>query len=396
MRTPDDARLDDLVSAAESRVVALRRAVHRHPELAFAEHVTSALVAAELDELSITYRAHVGGTGVVARVPGSGRGPTLLLRADLDALPITEPAEGREVRSEVPGVMHACGHDGHVAVLLGTLRALAGLTWPGEVLAVFQPAEETDEGAAAVISSGSTAGADVALGLHLDTTLPSGAVAVGSGVQWAYCAQFSVVVTGEPGHAGFGTPVDSVAAAAACVLALDRLAGTWRPESHVSVAMLEGAAAPNVAPERVVVSGTLRTLDAAHELDNRRSVEHAVQAEARARGANAAVAWGVECPALDCDARVSELVRRAASASTRVRDLLPGRPSTGCDDFARYLQDTPGCYFRVGAAPASGPVSHHHPRFDIDEAALPVAVDVLLRASLLLLNEVGTWSGVRT
>lgn len=389
MTIPQDPCVDDLVSAAAPRVIELKRALHRHPELAFDEHVTAALVSTELESLGIPHQTNVGGTGVVARLPGRRPGRTVLLRADLDALPIHEPSDNRALSSEVAGVMHACGHDGHVAVLLGTLGALAALSWPGDVLAVFQPAEETDEGAAAVIASGATAGADVALGFHFDTTLPTGAVAVGSGVQWAHCVQFTVAVTGEPGHAGFGTSVDAVAAAASCVLALERLASTWGSEGHASVTMVEAAAAPNVAPELVILRGTLRTLDPERIVGNRTSVAHALADAAQRRGASVQVAWGAECPTLDCDVHVSGVVERAVTASSQVLELLSGRPSTGCDDFARYLHDAPGCYFRVGAAPDSGPVPHHHPRFELNDAALPVALDVQLRASLLLLLDGG-------
>ena len=171
----------------------------------------------------------VGGTGVLATLKGTAPGPAVLLRADMDALPLTETDDGRPTRSAVDGIMHACGHDGHVAVLLGVIAALRRLDeWPGRVIACFQPAEETDTGAAAVLRDwplGASASIDAVLGLHLDTMLPPGTVAVGDGVQWARCDQFTVAVEGEAGHAGFGTPIDAVAAAAAVVLAVERISG---------------------------------------------------------------------------------------------------------------------------------------------------------------------------
>ncbi|MFC7622668.1 M20 family metallopeptidase [Microlunatus sp. GCM10028923] len=376
----------ELVGRFEPRVRELRRQLHRRPELAFAEHATAALIAAELSDLAVDHQSGVAGTGVVARLDGDRPGPTLLLRADLDALPVQEADDGRAVRSEVPGVMHACGHDGHVAVLLGVLRVLATTSWPGRVIGVFQPAEETDEGAAAVIATGLTAGADAALGLHLDTTLPTGVVGVSAGVQWARCEQFQIEVGGEAGHAGFGTAVDAVAVAAECVLTIERLARDWPPGDHASVTVVRAAEAPNVTPERVTLQGTLRTLRPDSYAGQAAAVEQEFAAIGTRRGATIGVSWGPSCPALRCDPAISEEVRAAAAESTRVAEVRAGIPTTGCDDFARYLEAAPGCYFRVGAAPATGPVAHHHPRFDLAEESLSVAVEVLARSAFRVLN----------
>jgi amidohydrolase len=383
------APITALVAGVEGRVRDLRRRLHRRPELAFAEHATAALIADELTALSLDFRAEVAGTGVIARLAGDRPGPTLLLRADLDALPVEEADDGRAARSEVPGLMHACGHDGHVAILLGVLRILSAISWPGRVIAVFQPAEETDEGAAAMINTGLTTGADAALGLHLDTTLPTGVVGVGAGVQWARCEQFTVEVVGEAGHAGFGTPVNAVAAAADCILAIERLVRGWESGEQASVGVVRAAEAPNVAPERVLLQGTLRTLRPERYEARAAAVEHELGVIATRRGAKITVGWGPSCPALDCDPVITQEVRRASADSARVAEVRPGVPTTGCDDFARYLETTPGCYFRVGAAPASGPVPHHHPRFDLDEEALAVAVEVLVRAALRILSRPG-------
>ncbi len=214
-------------------------------------------------------------------------------------------------------------------------------------------------------------------------------VGVGAGVQWARCEQFTVEVVGEAGHAGFGTAVNAVAAAADCVLAIERIVGGWAAGEHASVGVVRAAEAPNVAPERVLLQGTLRTLRPERYDARAAAVEQQLRLIADRRGAKITVGWGPSCPALDCDPLITQEVRRAAVDSDRVREVRPGTPTTGCDDFARYLETTPGCYFRVGAAPASGPVPHHHPRFDLDEVSLGIGVDVLVRAALRILNRPG-------
>jgi amidohydrolase len=382
-----DERIRDVVDAGRAEVVRIRREIHRHPELAFEEHRTADLVAETLKELGVTPVSRVAGTGVVAVLQASQPGPTLLLRADMDALPITEADDGRPSRSSRDGVMHACGHDGHVAVLLGAVTALHRTSdaWRGRVVACFQPAEEPDTGARAVLEAWPAGDVDAVLGLHLDTTLPTGTVAVGEGLQWARCTQFTVDLEGEPGHAGFGTPVDAVAAAAEAVLVVERLSSQWPETSVAAATMVEGAQAPNVVPRTTVVRGTLRTLDPASAAARQDQFAQAVVDAARARGARAWVTWGPDCPELVCDPGIAAVVRDAAVAC-RSAVVTPGVPTTGCDDFSRFLALAPGCYFRVGAAPASGPVPHHHPEFDLDESALAIAVETLSLAAVRMLE----------
>jgi amidohydrolase len=211
-------------------------------------------------------------------------------------------------------------------------------------------------------------------------------VAVGDGAQWARCDQFSVSIVGEAGHAGFGTSVDAVAAAAEAVLAVERLSSRWPDHSVAAVTMLEGARAPNVVPGSTALRGTLRTLDPGSADQRRHELEEAVVEVARARGAHSRVVWGPDCPALVCDPGLTAVVR-AAAASCRDATLASAVPTTGCDDFARFLELAPGCYFRVGAAPATGPVPHHHPAFDIEESSLAVAVETLALAAVRVLAE---------
>jgi amidohydrolase len=221
-----DRAVREQVERTRQRTIDLRRSLHRQPELAFQETATAALAAGRCDELGFDVRGGVAGTGVLADLDTGRPGPTVLVRADMDALPIDEADDGRPYRSHVTGVMHACGHDGHVAVGVAVAEILAGLRshYRGRVRICFQPAEETDRGAAEMIAHGALEGVDRAVGLHLIATQPTGAVALGSGVRWASSDELCLVVHGSGGHAGApADATDPILAAAEIALALERL-----------------------------------------------------------------------------------------------------------------------------------------------------------------------------
>ena len=388
---------DRLLAAADGvreEVVETRRHLHRHPELSYEEHRTAELCATRCEELGFRVRASVGGTGVLADLDSGRPGPTVMLRADTDALPITERGEGRPCRSEVAGVMHACGHDGHVAIALGVASVLAGLRdgWPGRLRMCFQPAEEVAGGAMPMIAEGAADGVDRVLGIHLWSPLPAGRVAVTPGTLFGSADQFRLVVRGRGGHGGMPHgAIDPVIAAAQVVMALQtivsRETSPFSP-AVITVGSVSGGTAPNVIAEEVVLRGTVRAVEAEERERLLRRCAEVAGTVASALRCEASFQRETGCPPVVSDAATADLVRRAAVDAVGEEMVDRAHPITVGDDVACFLERVPGCYFLVGAGDASGrPVApHHHPEFDIDERCLPVGVEVLGRAVLAALG----------
>lgn len=393
MRTDLDRAVRAEVDGAHAELIRTRRHLHAHPELAFAEVATAALAARRCRELGMAVRTGVGGTGVLADLDSGRPGPTVLVRADMDALPIQEEADARPYRSTVPGVMHACGHDGHVAVALAVGRVLAALreSWAGRVRFCFQPAEEVDAGAARMIADGALNSVDHAVGLHLQTGIPTGTVAIGAGVQWASTDELLLEVRGVGGHAGDPTGViDPIVIAARVVLALEDIGrdGSFARRVVARVATVDAGTASNIIPASARLTGTLRAFSVPDRARLRAEVEHLVSDIARKAGGTVEVTFGTACPPVVCDPTVTAVVREAIGDALGADHVVDAVPGTGADDMSQFLAGVPGCYFRVGISdPAAGPpVPHHHPLFDLDERALPVATMALAHAALRLLR----------
>jgi amidohydrolase len=389
--SPDpDPRLDAALARAAGRLVETRRDLHRHPELSHQERRTAGIVAARCRELGYAVREGVGGTGVLADIRGAGPGPTVMYRADMDALPIDEAGGDRPVRSDVSGVMHACGHDGHVAIALGVAEVMADLrdAWRGRLRLCFQPAEEIAAGALPMIEAGALEGVDRALGLHLWTPLESGRVAVTGGPLFGSADEFRLVVRGTGGHGGLPhLSVDAVVAAAHVVVALQTLvAREVAPDSSavVSVGMIRGGRAHNVIAEAVQLDGTVRAPDQALRERLMRRVEEVARAVAGALRAEVDFEMVAGCPPVVNDPGSAETVRRAAVEAAGEDHVEVARPVTVGDDMACFLERVPGCYFLVGAGDPAQAVRppHHHAEFDLDERALPVGVSTAVRALL--------------
>jgi amidohydrolase len=387
-------RVDAEVAAASAEVVLIRREIHRHPELAHRERRTAELAGRRCRELGYAVREGVGGTGVLAELEGGGPGPTVVYRADMDALPIEERADGRPVRSEVPGAMHACGHDGHVAIALGVGRVMAALrdAWRGRLRLCFQPAEEVAAGALPMIEEGALEGARRVLGIHLWTGLDSGRVAVAEGTLFGSADEFRLVVRGRAGHGGLPhLSVDPVLAAAHVVVALQSLvAREVAPDASavVTVGMIRGGQAFNVIAEEVELRGTVRASDEALRSQLLGRVEQLAGAVASGLRAEAAFEVLAGCPPVVNDPAVAAEVRAALARALGDASVQVARPLTVGDDVAYFLQRVPGCYLLVGAGnPASSErPPHHHPAFDIDEGCLDVGVAAATHALLALLR----------
>ena len=369
----------------------LRRDFHRHPELGFQEFRTAGVVARELNSLGLEVTTGIAKTGVVALLEGTNPGPVVLLRFDMDGLPIQEET-GADYASQNPNVMHACGHDGHTAVGLTVARILVEhrSSLSGTIKLVFQPAEEGLGGASQMLAEGvlENPKPDAALAFHLWNNQPVGWLGISPGAVMAASEIFSITISGKGGHGALpDLATDPILASAQVISALQSIvARNVSPlqTAVLSVTTVHGGDAFNVIPSKVNLSGTIRTFDpAVRKMVLQRFREVVIQVAA-GMGCQADVDIRPLTPAVYNDAEVTELVANTAA------ELFPSSPiekrftTMGSEDMAYLMQDVPGCYFLVGSAnPQKGlDAPHHHPRFDVDEQALVSAV-ALMSASVM-------------
>jgi amidohydrolase len=391
------AEFDQLKSDIDELVpdmVALRRDLHEHPELAFEEVRTSGIVAQRLRSLGLEVQTGVAKTGVVGLLRGSASQPgakTIAIRADMDALPIYEMNE-IDYRSTIDGKMHACGHDGHTSIALAVADILskrrAELT--GNVKFIFQPAEEAIGGAEPMVKEGAMEGVDGIIGLHLISDYPTGRVGVRSGTIFASADKFVLTVRGKGGHAAMPeTAVDPIVVAAYIITALQTLisreTSPFSP-AVITIGKVEAGTAFNIIPETAELHGTMRAFSAEHREKMLRRISEVALGVASAMGASCDVSVLGGCPPCTNDASMTEVVQLAAVASVGEEKVDNGEEvmTTGSDDMAAFLNAVPGCYFIVGAKNESKGAAypHHHPRFNVDEDAMPIGVEVLTRAAL--------------
>jgi amidohydrolase len=392
----EHVRLSPEVAAMTEELIATRRDLHAHPELGYQERRTAGIVAARLRELGIDIREGVAETGVIGLLRGARPGPTVLLRADMDALPIVEANE-IPYRSQTPGVMHACGHDGHTAILLGAARLLAARReqLAGSVKFIFQPAEEGGAGAQRMIEQGALEepAVDAAFGLHLWNVGPLGAVGVREGPMMACSDVFDLTVMGKGGHAAAPhRTIDPVVIAAHLIVALQTLVSRETDplqSAVVTVGRIQGGEARNVIPDQVLLQGTIRTFDPELREAMPRRLERVARGVTEALGGTCELSHRFGYPCLVNDAAMAEIVRAAARPVVGEEHVVVAPAVMGAEDMSYFLQRVPGCFFRLGSANAARGLDygHHHPRFDFDEAALPVGVEILAGAAQRFLAE---------
>jgi amidohydrolase len=374
----------------EASLIRDRRDLHQHPELGFQETRTATLAAERLQQLGYAVRTGVGRTGVVG-VKGDG-GRCVLLRADMDALPIEE-ANDVPYRSRHAGRMHACGHDGHLAIGLEVARRLAATTLPGRVKFAFQPAEEISDGAGAMIQDGVLAAptVDAAFGIHLWNTLPVGTIGVMAGPVMASVDQFEITIVGKGGHAAMpNLTIDPVLVAAHLVTALQSLVSRRRDpfeEGVVSVTQLAAGNAFNVIPDRATLRGTVRTFGGRFFEEAPSLVENTARGIAAAFGAEANVEFRRLTRPLVNDAAMTDLMKGVAEEIVGQERVKGGIRTMGGEDMSYFLDRVPGCFALVGSARADGTSSSHHsPTFDIEEAALTIGAELLTRTAVRYLG----------
>ncbi|HLZ60303.1 MAG TPA: amidohydrolase [Ktedonosporobacter sp.] len=394
MSVSDLDRLKSDIDELVPDLVATRRDLHEHPELAFEEVRTSGIVAQRLRSLGLEVQTGVAKTGVVGLLHGSAgdaSAKTLAIRADIDALPIHELNE-LDYRSQVDGKMHACGHDGHTSIALAVADILSKRRdeLKGTVKFIFQPAEENVGGAQPMVEQGVMQGVDGVIGLHLFSSMPLGYVGVRSGTVFASADKFTLHVKGKGGHAAMPQgAVDPVVIAAYITTTLQTLIS--RETSPFSPAVItfgtiNAGTAFNIIPEVAVMQGTMRAFTPEHRAYLLRRIEEVAKGVATAMGGDCEIEQHGGCPPCINDPAMAELVKRAATSAVGEQHVLTGEEvmTTGSDDMACFLQAAPGCYFIVGAQNEGKGAyyPHHHPRFNIDEDSLPIAVEVLSRATL--------------
>jgi amidohydrolase len=376
--------------ALEPDLVARRRDLHRHPETAFEESRTAGIVTDELRSLSLEVQTGVGKTGIVALLEGERPGPTILVRADMDALPILEENQTDYV-STVPGKMHACGHDGHTSIALAVARILSQrrANMHGRIRFVFQPAEEVGGGARAMIADGvlENPRPDFALGLHLWNNLPVGQIAVTSGPMMSAADDWGCVISGRGGHGAIPhQTIDPIAAAAHIITALQTIVSRNvdpLDTAVVTVGSIQGGTSFNIIPPTVSLRGTLRTYRRETQALVRQRLREICEGVAASLGCSAEVQIDEMTVAVDNDPALSDRVAALAADLVGPENVRRDVRTMGSEDMSYLMNGIPGCFFFIGSANADRDLyyGHHHPRFDFDERALVTGTALLAAAA---------------
>ncbi len=378
--------------------VAMRRDLHRHPELSFNELRTAGIAADAARSLGLDVRTQVGKTGVVADLV-TGDGPTVAIRGDMDALPIQEAAGAHDYTSTVPGIMHACGHDGHVTGVIGAMRLLVDAHERGEVPAgrirfLFQPSEETTDdeglsGAMRMVEDGAMEGVDAVIGLHLGGPLPLGAIFMGEGAIMAGAEELSVQVHGQSGHgARPDLGVDAIVLASQGILAAQQAVSrklSPLDRGVLTFGRIKGGSAINQIPDHVLIEGSMRFFSDAVHQQLRDGLEGAFRG-LEAQGARVEFSYASKYPPVVNDPEITRWVRGAAAELFGEDAIIPIEPQTLSEDFSVLANEARGTFMWVGAA-LPEPRQHHTPDFDIDEAVLPMAAALLAGGAVRVLEE---------
>lgn len=373
----------------QSQLVQWRRRLHQRPELGFKEHLTGEFIAEKLQEWGIEHQTGVAQTGIVAIIDSGKAGPVLGIRADMDALPIYE-LNDVPYRSLHDGMMHACGHDGHTAIALGTAYYLANhrQNFTGQVKIIFQPAEEGPGGAKPMIEEGVLKNPDVEamVGLHLWNNLPLGTVGVRRGALMAATEIFHCTIMGKGGHGAMPhQTIDSIVVGAQIINALQTIvARNIDPinSAVVTVGEFHGGTAHNVIADTARFRGTVRYFDLAYRDYLPQRIEQIIAGVCQSHDARYEYNYTRLYPPVINDEKIASLVRSVAEKVVETpAGVVPECQTMGGEDMSFFLQEVPGCYFFLGSANAKKNLAypHHHPRFDFDETVLAMGVEIFVR-----------------
>jgi amidohydrolase len=384
----------DQAKAIHDQLIAWRRDIHMHPELGFQEQRTARFVADTLSEMGLEVQSGVGKTGVVGFL-GEGK-PVIGIRADMDALPIQEENDV-PYASQTPGVMHACGHDGHTAMLLGVAHLLSAMPDrpAGQVRFLFQPSEERADnenksGGLRMVEEGVMEGVDAVIALHVASEQPAGKVMIGAGHITAAEDSFFITLIGTGGHGAYphqGT--DPTFILAQVINAINgiraRRIDPTKPAT-ISIGSIHAGSVTNVIPSKVEISGTIRSYDEGTRTRLKEELAQALQV-ARALGGDFKLEIKTGYPATYNDPNVESLIRQTAEELLGAEGLLPPEPGMGAEDFSYMAQKAPGAMFMLGAKYDEKNRPHHTPIFDISEEALPVGTAMLAEVTCRLLKQ---------
>lgn len=393
-QTIDFSQVRLQIRGLQPQLVTWRRQIHQKPELGFQEKITAEFISQKLRSWGIAHQIGVAETGIVATIEGKkpstlSHPPVLAIRADMDALPVREENEV-EYKSQHPGLMHACGHDGHVAIALGTAHHLARHpeTFAGTVKIIFQPAEEGPGGAKPMVEAGvlENPQVDAIIGLHLWNNLPVGTVGVRAGALMAAVERFHCVISGKGGHGAMPhQTIDPILVAAQVVTTLQTIvARNIDPieAAVVTVGSLHAGTTDNVIPHQAEMMGTVRYFHPQYAGYFHQRIEQIIQGICQSHGASYEFNYQEFYPPVINHPEITELVRGAALEVIETPvGIVPECQTMGGEDMSFFLQAIPGCYFFLGAANAEKKLNfpHHHPCFDFDETVLAVGVEIFTR-----------------
>ncbi|MGV0027443.1 M20 family metallopeptidase [Phormidesmis priestleyi] len=383
------ARIKEIATALAPRLIEIRRHLHSHPELSGQEQQTAAYVAGVLSSCGLQVRESVGKVGVVGELAGQGSDRRLLaIRTDMDALPIQERT-GLEFASRKPGIMHACGHDVHTTVGLGTAMVLSqlGVQLPGNVRFLFQPAEETAQGAEWMVQDGAIENVNAILSVHVFPSIPAGKVGIRYGALTAAADDLEITIVGESGHgARPHEAIDAIWIAAQVITTLQQaIARTQNPLRPVvlTIGKIQGGRAPNVIADQVQMMGTVRSLHPETSEALPTWVENIVESVCQTYGAKCQVNYRRGTPSVQNDLKLTSLLEASAKEIWGSESIqIIQEPSLGAEDFSCYLKHAPGSMFRLGVGfknKRNYPL--HHPQFEVDETAILTGVVTMANAA---------------
>lgn len=375
--------IKEIATRLAPRLIEIRRHIHAHPELSGQEVQTAAYVAGVLSSCGLHVREGVAKTGVIGELGDGNGSPRLAVRTDMDALPIVERTD-LEFASKNPGVMHACGHDVHTTIGLGTAMVLSQLPEvPGNVRFLFQPAEEIAHGASWMVADGAMEDVEAIFGLHVFPSIPAGAIGVRYGALTAAADDLEIIITGESGHgARPHEAVDAIWIASQVITTLQQaISRTQNPLRPVvlTIGQVEGGRAPNVIADRVRLLGTTRSLHPETHAALPEWIEGIVASICKTYGADYEIHFRPLVPSVQNHPQLTQLVEasvREAWGNEAVQ-IIP-EPSLGAEDFSVYLDRAPGTMFRLGVGRQDAPnYPLHHPKFEVDERAIVTGVVAL-------------------